>query len=134
LLLKLGISWGCAGEPGASHGSGVSGFTDVNVVLDSGFEKRVLSISLDRSLVETSQVFNFSLATVSVIIVVSLLVLIILLSSRRLSVEEALEFKNGVASILVGEANVLPRLGNAVDHAVLVSDQSVVLLGGRSWF
>jgi hypothetical protein len=152
-------------------GSSVSGFTDANgsfalrwlpagdvsVVLDSGFEKRTLSLSLDKSLVEASQVFSLSLATVSVTIVVLLLVLIILppsrrliakafpievsvegrrgvaeayvdfLSSRGLSVEEALEFKNGVASILVGEANVLPRLENAVDHAVLlVSDPSVI--------
>ena len=113
--------------------------------------------SLGRSLVEASQVFSFSWATVSVIIVVSLLVLIILppsrrliakafpievsvegrrsvaeayvefLSSRGLSVEEALEFKNGVASILVGEGNVLPRLEKAVDHAVLlVSDSSTI--------
>jgi hypothetical protein len=152
-------------------GSSVSGFTDANgsfalrwlpagdvsVVLDSGFEKRTLSLSLDKSLVEASQVFSLSLATVSVTIVVLLLVLIILppsrrliakafpievsvegrrgvaeayvdfLSSRGLSVEEALEFKNGVASILVGEGNVLPRFENAVDHAVLlVSDPSVI--------
>jgi len=42
-------------------------------------------------------------------------------------VEETLEFKNGVASILVGEGNVLPRLEEAVDHAVLlVSDPSTL--------
>jgi len=151
-------------------GSSVGGFTDangsfalrwlpvgdVNVVLDSGFEKRTLRLSLDKSLVESSHVFNFSWATASVIIVVLLLVLIMLppsrrliakafpievsiegrrgvaeayvdfLSSRGLSVEEALRFENGVASILVGEGNVLPRLEKAVDHAVLlVSDPSV---------
>jgi len=49
------------------------------------------------------------------------------LSSRGLSVEEALEFRNGTASILAGEGNALPRLKNAVDHAVLlVSDPSFI--------
>jgi hypothetical protein len=151
-------------------GSNASGFTDingsfrlswlpagnVNVVLNYGFEKRILSLSLYKSLVEASQVFIFSWATVSVVIVGLLLVLVIappsrrliarafpievsvegrgvaeayieFLSSRMLSVEEALEFKNGVASILVGEANVLPRLESAVNHAVfLISDSSVI--------
>jgi len=154
-----------------SDGSTVSGFTDVNgsfkldwlpvgnvnVVLDSGFEKKVLSLSLNKSLVESSHVFNFSWTTISVIIVVLLLVLIIVppsrrliakafpievsvevrrdvaeayidfLSSRGLNVEEALRFENGMASILIGEGNILPRLETNINHSVfLVSDVSVI--------
>jgi len=152
-------------------GSTVSGFTDVNgsfklgwlpvgnvnVVLDSGFEKKVLSLSLNKSLVESSHVFNFSWTTISVIIVVLLFVLIIVppsrkliakafpievsvevrrgvaeayidfLSSRGLNVEEALRFENGIASVLIGEGNILPRLETNINYSVfLVSDVSVI--------
>ncbi|MGB9718915.1 MAG: hypothetical protein ACPL4E_10880 [Thermoproteota archaeon] len=152
-------------------GSSVNGATDengvftlnqipvgrVNVVLESGFEKRMLSLNLNGDVVEVSQVFNFSWATILTFAVLLILVLIILpqtrrriakafpievsieeyrsvvsaylesLSSRGLNVEEALEVGKGEARILLGEGNILPRLKNEVNHAVLlVSDPSFI--------
>jgi hypothetical protein len=49
------------------------------------------------------------------------------LSSRGLNVEEALRFENGIASILIGEGNILPRLETNINYSVfLVSDVSVI--------
>ena len=152
-------------------GSTMNGFTDtegsfktgwlptgnVSIVLSSGFEKKVFSLTLDKSLIEVSQTFIFSWTTVSLTIVITLLALIVappsrriikrafpievslevrhniseayieFLSSRRLNVEEALEYRKGIVSILMGEAKVLPRLEDTVDHSVfLISDASTI--------
>jgi hypothetical protein len=152
-------------------GSTMNGFTDtegsfrtgwlptgnVSIVLSSGFEKKVFSLTLDKSLIEVSQAFIFSWITVSLMIVITLLALIVappsrriikrafpievslevrhniseayieFLSSRRLNVEEALEYRKGIVSILMGEAKVLPRLEDTVDHSVfLISDASII--------
>ncbi|MEM3647304.1 MAG: hypothetical protein QW334_04065 [Thermofilum sp.] len=146
------------------NGSGVNGETDangmfamsqipvgvVNVVLESGFEKRALSLMLDRDMVEVSQVFSFSWATVSTSIVILFLVLITLpptrrriakiipvevsigeprdiatayletLSSKGLMVEEAVETSAGETRVLTGEGRLLPQVEKTVDHAAFL--------------
>ncbi|MEM2058638.1 MAG: hypothetical protein QXO76_10360, partial [Thermoproteota archaeon] len=123
---------------------------EVNAVLETFFEKRVLSLRLDRDVVEATQVFSFSWATILVSTVLLPLVLIILpptrrriakiipvevsigesrdistayletLSSKGLMVEEAVEIKTGETMVLAGEGRILPQVVKTVDHAVFL--------------
>ncbi|MEM2642405.1 MAG: carboxypeptidase-like regulatory domain-containing protein [Thermoproteota archaeon] len=123
---------------------------EVNAVLETFFEKKVFNLRLDRDVVEVTQVFNFSWASILVSTILLLLILILLpptrkriakiipievsigesrdiamayletLYSKGLMVEEAVEIKTGETRILAGEGRILPQVEKTVDHVVII--------------